>query len=51
MRGNYLESGALHPLALRESPADGTLAQAFGDVWELPLPLNNLNLYRPGQGS
>jgi ergothioneine biosynthesis protein EgtB len=32
--GNFLESGALHPLALRESPADGTLAQAFGDVWE-----------------
>ncbi|HSA90268.1 MAG TPA: ergothioneine biosynthesis protein EgtB [Burkholderiales bacterium] len=32
--GNFLESGALHPLALREDPADGTLAQAFGDVWE-----------------
>jgi ergothioneine biosynthesis protein EgtB len=32
--GNFLESGALHPLALREAPADGTLAQAFGDVWE-----------------
>jgi ergothioneine biosynthesis protein EgtB len=32
--GNFLESGTLHPLALRESPADGTLAQAFGDVWE-----------------
>ena len=32
--GNFLESGALHPLALRETPADGTLAQAFGDVWE-----------------
>ena len=32
--GNFLESGALHPLALREAPADGTLAQAYGDVWE-----------------
>ena len=34
LAGNFLESGALHPLALREAPADGTLAQAFGDVWE-----------------
>lgn len=32
--GNFLESGALHPLALREAAANGTLAQAFGDVWE-----------------
>ena len=32
--GNFLESGALHPLALREAPADGALAQPFGDVWE-----------------
>ena len=32
--GNFLESGALHPLALREEPAGGRLAQAFGDVWE-----------------
>jgi len=32
--GNFLESGALHPLALREAPADGTPAQIFGDVWE-----------------
>jgi ergothioneine biosynthesis protein EgtB len=32
--GNFLESGALHPLALREIPAPGVLAQAFGDVWE-----------------
>jgi len=34
LEGNFLESGALHPLALREAPEDGTLAQAFGDVWE-----------------
>ena len=34
LAGNFLESGALHPLALREEPADGTLAQAYGDVWE-----------------
>lgn len=33
-KGNFLESGALHPLALRESVPDNTLAQAFGDVWE-----------------
>ena len=32
--GNFLESGALHPLALREAPAGGALAQAYGDVWE-----------------
>jgi len=32
--GNFVESGALHPLALREDSAPGTLAQAFGDVWE-----------------
>jgi formylglycine-generating enzyme required for sulfatase activity len=32
--GNFLESGALHPLALREDPPRGALAQAFGDVWE-----------------
>ena len=32
--GNFMESGALHPLALRETPADGTPAQIFGDVWE-----------------
>ncbi len=33
-RGNFLESGALHPLALREATPENTLAQAFGDVWE-----------------
>ena len=32
--GNFLESGALHPLAQREVPAQRALAQAFGDVWE-----------------
>jgi formylglycine-generating enzyme required for sulfatase activity len=34
LTGNFVESGALHPLALREVPPNGTLAQAFGDVWE-----------------
>ncbi|MBV9361120.1 MAG: ergothioneine biosynthesis protein EgtB [Betaproteobacteria bacterium] len=34
LEGNFVESGALHPLAMREDPAPGTLAQAFGDVWE-----------------
>lgn len=33
-RGNFAESGALHPLAPREAAATGQLAQAFGDVWE-----------------
>jgi ergothioneine biosynthesis protein EgtB len=33
-RGNFLEGAALHPLASREDPAPGELAQAFGDVWE-----------------
>ena len=34
LQGNFLESGALHPLALREPPDAGGLAQMFGDVWE-----------------
>ncbi len=34
LTGNFLETGALHPLALREAPGDGTPAQIFGDVWE-----------------
>jgi ergothioneine biosynthesis protein EgtB len=34
IEGNFLESGALHPLALREAPFAGSLAQAYGDVWE-----------------
>jgi ergothioneine biosynthesis protein EgtB len=34
LAGNFLESGALHPLALREAPADGMPAQVLGDVWE-----------------
>lgn len=32
--GNFLERGALQPLAPREAPPPGALAQAFGDVWE-----------------
>jgi ergothioneine biosynthesis protein EgtB len=34
VQGNFLESGALHPLAMREAPAPGELAQMFGDAWE-----------------
>jgi ergothioneine biosynthesis protein EgtB len=34
LAGNFVESGALHPLASREAPDAGELAQAFGDVWE-----------------
>ncbi len=33
IEGNFLESGALHPLALREEPP-GPFAQIYGDVWE-----------------
>ena len=32
--GNFLESGALHPLALREAPPENAPSQMFGDVWE-----------------
>ena len=32
--GNFLESGALHPLALREAASGTSIAQAYGDVWE-----------------
>jgi formylglycine-generating enzyme required for sulfatase activity len=35
LAGNFLESSALHPLALREGGRPtGRPAQAFGDVWE-----------------
>ncbi len=33
-KGNFLECGAFHPLALREAAAPGAPAQVFGDVWE-----------------
>jgi len=32
--GNFLESGVLHPLALRVPAPPGALAQVYGDVWE-----------------
>ena len=32
--GNFQESGALHPLALRGAPPDDEPAQLYGDVWE-----------------
>jgi len=34
VEGNFLESGTHHPLALRDAPLAGELAQVFGDVWE-----------------
>ena len=34
IEGNFMESGALHPLASREAAAPGSAAQLFGDVWE-----------------
>ena len=52
VEGNFVESGALHPLACREPPPTGALAQAFGDVWEwtrsdyAPYPG-----YRPAEGA
>src|SRR5206468_1052594 len=32
--GNFLDSCAFHPLALRDAPEPDTPAQLFGDVWE-----------------
>ena len=32
--GNFVDSGALHPLAPREATPAHTLAQLWGDVWE-----------------
>ena len=32
--GNFVESGALHPLAPRERAVPGVPSQLFGDVWE-----------------
>ena len=34
VEGNFLESGALHPLATRATPRATPLSQMFGDVWE-----------------
>ncbi|HXU51711.1 MAG TPA: ergothioneine biosynthesis protein EgtB [Casimicrobiaceae bacterium] len=34
VRGNFADSGALHPLALAGVPRHGEPAQMFGDVWE-----------------
>ena len=35
--GNFLDSGALHPLAPRTDPGPSGLAQIYGDVWEWTL--------------
>jgi ergothioneine biosynthesis protein EgtB len=34
LEGNFVESGVLHPLAMREAASRGAIAQIFGDVWE-----------------
>jgi ergothioneine biosynthesis protein EgtB len=34
VEGNFLDSRALHPLALREEKASSAPSQLFGDVWE-----------------
>ena len=34
IEGNFLESGALHPLALRDEKTSATPSQLFGDIWE-----------------
>ncbi len=52
IEGNFLESGALHPLAPRIEPAPSGFSQLFGDVWEwtqssyAPYPG-----YRPAEGA
>jgi ergothioneine biosynthesis protein EgtB len=55
IRGNFVESKSLHPLACQDGPAGATanvLSQMFGDVWEwtqsayLPYPG-----YRPAAGA
>ena len=34
LSGNFLDSGALHPLAPRSDPHPSGLAQMYGDVWQ-----------------
>ena len=34
LAGNFLDSGALHPLAPRTDPHPAGLAQMYGDVWQ-----------------
>ncbi|MEZ5497919.1 MAG: ergothioneine biosynthesis protein EgtB [Steroidobacteraceae bacterium] len=34
VQGNFLESGAFHPLAQSRGPVAGAMSQMFGDVWE-----------------
>jgi ergothioneine biosynthesis protein EgtB len=34
LRGNFADSGALHPLALTSAPPPGAPAQMYGDAWE-----------------
>lgn len=34
LRGNFVESGALHPMPARTVSAAGALHQMFGDIWE-----------------
>ncbi|HEV8503336.1 MAG TPA: ergothioneine biosynthesis protein EgtB [Casimicrobiaceae bacterium] len=34
VRGNFVDSGALHPMALMVAPGPGVLAQMYGDTWE-----------------
>jgi ergothioneine biosynthesis protein EgtB len=50
VRGNFVESGALHPRPATNPP--GGLAQLFGDVWEWTAsPYRPYPGYRPFQGA
>ncbi len=52
LSGNFVDSGALHPLAPRETPAVGVPAQMYGDVWEwTQSAYAAYPRYRPAEGA
>jgi ergothioneine biosynthesis protein EgtB len=50
--GNFVETGALHPLSLMSSPDDVVPKQMFGDVWEWTAsPYVSYPGYKPPEGA